>query len=128
MNSGLKKTIIKALKINSLAHLRLSTAKKITPDATTIKHNFIAAEDHSTSNKMMSLSETPQALVKRMPIDQLMIGFLRGFVRMGVTYTNINKMLGFKSCLAGSPLTSVLGLLAIYIQGELKNGWSYQFY
>merc|ERR1711897_73785 len=98
------------LKINSLTHLRLSITTKITSDATTIKHNFIAAEDHSTSNNMMSLSENTQALVKRMPIDQLMIGFLRGFVRMGVTYTHTNKMLGFKSCLAGSPLTSVLGL------------------
>ena len=121
LNSSLKRTIIKALKINSLTHLRLSTTKKITPDANNSNDTY-CAEDHSTSNNMMSLSENTQALVKRMPIDQLMIGFLRGFVRMGVTYTYTNKMLGFKSCLAGSPLTSVLGLLAIHIQGELKNG------
>ena len=123
LNSSLKEAIIKASKTNSLARTKIINHYKNNQGSlTTINGCFIAAKTDRTSKAKISLSETAQALVKRMPIDQLMIGFLRGFVRMGVTYTHTNKMLGFKSCLAGSPLTSVLGLSVIHIQGEFNYG------
>jgi len=116
LNSSLKGAIIKASKTNSLARTKIINHHKNNQGSlTTIKRYFIAAKTDRTLKAKISLSETAQALVKRMPIDQLMVGLLEGAVRMGVTYTK--KILEFIHVGLEVRGVSVFGLPAIHIQG-----------